>query len=39
VCDHIGIVKEGRLVTQGRVDDLTSEIGLEKLFLKAIEEG
>ena len=39
VCDHIGIIKEGRLVTQGRVDDLTSEMGLEKLFLRAIEEG
>jgi len=39
VCDHIGIIKEGRLVVQGRVDDLTSEMGLEKLFLRAIEEG
>jgi ABC-2 type transport system ATP-binding protein len=39
VCDHIGIIKEGRLVTQGRVDDLASEMGLEKLFLRAIEEG
>jgi ABC-2 type transport system ATP-binding protein len=39
VCECVGIIKEGRLITQGRVDDLTKEMGLEKLFLKAIEEG
>ena len=38
LCSHVGIIHEGRLVRQGRLDEVTAGVSLEKVFVAAVGE-
>ena len=38
VCDRVGIINKGHLITEGRVDELLHDSTLEDFFLDVTEE-
>ena len=39
LCNKIAIIKEGRLIKQGEIEELTKDKSLESIFMELVEGG